>query len=576
MAFEKEKGIAASKNRFWEGKKLNSPKDHPMFEYLFPQDFEWFRLFYLLAIGTGLVLVVRASMRDAVPLSTSLSLFLWVATFGIIGSKVLEIPSEGWNAFFQTGDLDGGYGRTALGGLLGGMLGLAIGRRLLGLGPKVWSWFVSWPLVLVLFRVGCLFVGCCIGTPTELPWGISYALDSPIAHLQHEGGLLGHHDLCTVPAHPTPLYEILFAGLLLFATWRLSKLNWRKEALFFMGVGAYAAMRFCEEFIRPEYMDGNFLNPAQWGLLLAVPVMGLLAWKLQTQATPTFGQASKPGWEWISLLMPLALVLALGNFWTPAEVFSLGFALLALGVAKWQAYSKAGNRRQHWAMVPASLVMAVFLMSQAAIDQTVPVGTVQESVEVGVGGTYGRYRETCGNTHRYWSTGAGAAYSYNMGGKHQIDAGIKAYYSYDREPGTQEENYLAGGNPYVEYQNRWVGAQLGVHIGNLLTNGQQRTILPSAQLRIGPSDLFFAEGRVYSAGFAPIPGTFAQVGIGSGFGLKNGTVFRLGMGTMGVYLHPSIVVQKDFLLEPMLSYGDESNWQFGLGLRYRIRPKAAQ
>ena len=51
----------------------------------------------------------------------------------------------------------------------------------------------SLPLALATARVGCLVAGCCVGVPTDLPWGVRLAGD-PIAR------------------HPTALYDI--AGLL--------------------------------------------------------------------------------------------------------------------------------------------------------------------------------------------------------------------------------------------------------------------------------------------------------------------------------------------------------------------------
>lgn len=48
----------------------------------------------------------------------------------------------------------------------------------------------SLPLALAVARLGCLAAGCCHGTPTGVPWGIT------------SSGASG-------PVHPTPLYEIV-------------------------------------------------------------------------------------------------------------------------------------------------------------------------------------------------------------------------------------------------------------------------------------------------------------------------------------------------------------------------------
>jgi len=65
--------------------------------------------------------------------------------------------------------------------------------------------FVPLPFALAVARLGCLAAGCCHGTPTELPWGISLAAaELRAAH----GGLFA----AGPGLHPTPLYES--AGLL--------------------------------------------------------------------------------------------------------------------------------------------------------------------------------------------------------------------------------------------------------------------------------------------------------------------------------------------------------------------------
>jgi len=63
--------------------------------------------------------------------------------------------------------------------------------------------FAPLPFALAVARLGCLAVGCCHGTPTQLPWGIPLAeaaAAAPPALLR------------ATSVHPTGLYEI--AGLL--------------------------------------------------------------------------------------------------------------------------------------------------------------------------------------------------------------------------------------------------------------------------------------------------------------------------------------------------------------------------
>lgn len=64
--------------------------------------------------------------------------------------------------------------------------------------------FAPLPFALAVARLGCLAVGCCHGTPTELPWGIPLTGAAAAATTTL---------VAATSVHPTALYEI--AGLLL-------------------------------------------------------------------------------------------------------------------------------------------------------------------------------------------------------------------------------------------------------------------------------------------------------------------------------------------------------------------------
>ncbi len=529
-------------------------------------DFEWFRLFYLLAMGLGAILVLRAAKRDGLPVQSALLLFLWAAVFGIMGSRLAEFSGNDWLDLFQTGRaVDNG--KTALGGILGAIFGLAVGRRVMRIQAPVWGWFLGWPAVLIVFRIGCLLAGCCAGTPTGLPWALSYAAGTPACEMQNAHGLWAGDGAWSLPVHPVPVYEMMLGLLLLWGIAKLLKRGSSRATIFFTSILAYSGVRFFEEFIRTEHVTDGFLNPVQWGLLIAIPFLIALIVRARMQAkTPEMSTTRIPT---ASLIVPMLTILLCRNFWTTGEFLALGMLVFAFGAASVVALMRAGKLRQiHW-MVPASLFAGTLLMSQAAIDQTVPDGSRENWVEVGMGAALGSYNETCGNTHTYGVAGAGGQYTHNINGRHQLEAGIRTYFGQDNDRDTLVT--LFGGNPYFAYQNRWVGAELGVHGGNLIVDGQMRNFVPQGMLRVGPSDIFFAEFRVFNNGYAPIPGSAMRLGIGSGFGLDNGTVFRIGISSSGYYINPTIVLQKDYMIEPLVAYGGRDNYQFGLGLRVKLK-----
>lgn len=86
-------------------------------------------------------------------------------------------------------------GQSIVGGLLGGLIGVEIAKRIVGLKESTGDRFVAPILIgLAIGRVGCFLAGLqddTYGNPTRLPWGMDFG-----------DGL---------PRHPTQLYDIGFA-----------------------------------------------------------------------------------------------------------------------------------------------------------------------------------------------------------------------------------------------------------------------------------------------------------------------------------------------------------------------------
>jgi len=96
-------------------------------------------------------------------------------------------------------------GQSIVGGLLGGLIGVEIAKRLTGLAESTGDRFVVPILVgLLIGRIGCFLAGLedeTYGLPTSLPWGIDFG----------DG----------VARHPTQLYDMGFAviGLVAHRQW---------------------------------------------------------------------------------------------------------------------------------------------------------------------------------------------------------------------------------------------------------------------------------------------------------------------------------------------------------------------
>ncbi len=118
-------------------------------------------------------------------------------------------------------------------------------------------------------RWGCFFSGCCFGTPTGLPWAVTFP---DIARRMHPG-------LPGVPIHPTQIYMSLNAlailGVLLLL-YRKKRFHGRIISAYVL---LYAVTRFFIELVRGDadrgFVFGSRLSTSQFlGLLLAV-VAGL-------------------------------------------------------------------------------------------------------------------------------------------------------------------------------------------------------------------------------------------------------------------------------------------------------------
>lgn len=118
------------------------------------------------------------------------------------------------------------------------------------------------PLGHALGRVGCFAQGCCHGSPTTLPWGVSYL--NPASSVKP--ALLG------LPLHPVQLYEAAgeLAIAFIMAAWVLPRTHegrYRYGTAFFGYIAAYSVLRFFVEFARGDgrgFFLSSALSPSQW------------------------------------------------------------------------------------------------------------------------------------------------------------------------------------------------------------------------------------------------------------------------------------------------------------------------
>ncbi len=172
------------------------------------------------------------------------------ATLGaLVGSRllgILETPGllfsgeAGWMYLTQS--------KTIVGGLLGGLIGVELAKKLAGETQSSGDLF-TFPIILGMMtgRVGCFLSGVAeptYGLPSDLPW----AMD------------LGDG----IRRHPTALYEIFFLAVL----WVLlrvlqARISLKEGSVFKLFMTGYLGYRFLVEFIRPGEAIFLWLNPIQ-------------------------------------------------------------------------------------------------------------------------------------------------------------------------------------------------------------------------------------------------------------------------------------------------------------------------
>jgi phosphatidylglycerol:prolipoprotein diacylglycerol transferase len=187
-------------------------------------------------VGTRVFLWQRR--RLALPVLSERDNTLWIGVAAILGAALgaklgywIEDPRNAFADFPDWRHLL--EGKTIVGALLGGLLGVEIVKRAIGAHGSSGDAFAL-PLIvgIAIGRVGCFLAGLSdhtYGNPTALPWGVDFG----------DG----------VPRHPTQLYEIGFLIMLgLFLQLRAFAREGDRFRTFMI---AYLMFRLLIEFIKP-------------------------------------------------------------------------------------------------------------------------------------------------------------------------------------------------------------------------------------------------------------------------------------------------------------------------------------
>ncbi len=225
-----------------------------------------YSFFMLLAIVLGSLVYWLEARKQKMANENSFYIIIAALIGGAIGAKLLIVIYY-WNQIVASfPDLTILLsGRSILGGLVGGFLGVLLVKKKLKIQGRRGNLFVpAIALGVAIGRIGCFLAGCCFGDPTSLPWGVDFG-----------DGIL---------RHPTQLYESLFMlGVFFYSKWKLKDKKLKPGQLFNQFIIIYFVWRFLVSFIRAEPSVLFGLDFFQWFSLGAIILFWIRGRKFRKQ-----------------------------------------------------------------------------------------------------------------------------------------------------------------------------------------------------------------------------------------------------------------------------------------------------
>lgn len=225
----------------------------------------WHAVFETLAYASGYAVfrALRKRQGDILPEPQRWTVLAGAAVGALVGSRLLGLAEQwptllsAWRSGHLAALLFSPGGKTIVGGLLGGWLGVELIKRLTGVQRRTGDLFAV-PLCvgIAVGRIGCLLAGVAddtFGKPSNLPWAVDL------------GDGIGRH--------PVQLYEIIF--LVLLGIFLNSNIRLPEGARFRIFLAAYLAWRMVIDFLKPQPSFFG-MNLIQWACLAGVAALGVL------------------------------------------------------------------------------------------------------------------------------------------------------------------------------------------------------------------------------------------------------------------------------------------------------------
>jgi phosphatidylglycerol---prolipoprotein diacylglyceryl transferase len=194
--------------------------------------FSPYPLLLLAGVAVTLTLWIRLARRDR----RLLSIYVAALVSAFFGAKVVYLAAEGWMLWRDPHRwLIWATGKTILGALLGGYLGVEIAKKALDYRETTGDFFaIVAPIGIIIGRIGCLLHGCCLGRECEPAWWTM-------------------RDRFGIDRWPAVPVEMAFNLLALGGVLLLRKLQLLKGQHFHLYLMAYGLFRFAHEWMRDTF-----------------------------------------------------------------------------------------------------------------------------------------------------------------------------------------------------------------------------------------------------------------------------------------------------------------------------------
>lgn len=222
-----------------------------------------------LSVGLGIYYVELRRRRWLEPR------IVWISLAAILGGTLGARVITAWEHLDFYTALDGvplswaieHSGKSLIGALAGGFVATVLAKRAFGYARSTGDAYVlAIPVATVIGRIGCFLSELPLGTPTDLPWGVTVSAEAAAAFARCPG--------CTGPMHPSMLYEIGFNLMAIAVLLRFrDRIPVPGDALklYLLVAGSF---RFLVEFVRGNEPQALGLTGPQWVL---IPLLGVLA-----------------------------------------------------------------------------------------------------------------------------------------------------------------------------------------------------------------------------------------------------------------------------------------------------------